>query len=647
MLYYRVFVNEASYKSNEPLIYAGVRKLKAGAVVLVPLKNKLVCGFIESQTSRPGFKTKAIETIFDLPALPVPIMHLAEWLLEYYPSSIGITAQQFVPRKLSLKHHILHNNTQSTPEALPLPELTTEQKNVLSQVRKPGTYLLHGETGSGKTRVYIEAARSTLSQNRSVLILTPEIGLTPQLANDFKAAFGDTSVVTTHSRLTEKERTQAWLHILSSPRPLIVIGPRSALFSPLANIGLIVMDESHEPTYKQDQLPHYQTVIVAGKLASLHNSMFVLGSATPSVSDYFMAEQKKRPILRMQKPARLVRQEGTPEIKIVDIKNRAVFTRNAHLSDPLLAAIEKSLAGHKQSLLFLNRRGTARTVLCERCGWQAMCSHCNLPLTYHGDSHLLRCHTCGIKEAVVSSCPVCENTDIVLRSIGTKAIVEEISGLFPQARVRRFDADNKKAERLEQQYAAVQAGEVDILVGTQVLAKGLDLPKLNTVGVIIADTGLYFPDYTAQERTYQLLRQAVGRIGRGHSDENIAIVQSYDPKNPIIQSAIRNDWASFYENELTERRKFTFPPFCFLLKLTCRRSSAASAEKASQKIVESLRSAKLRIAIDGPMPSFHELISGKHQWQLVVKSKDRKELLKVIELLPSGWSYDIDPLNLL
>jgi primosomal protein N' (replication factor Y) (superfamily II helicase) len=646
MFYYRVFVSDASYKSSEPLTYSYPTKLKPGAIILVPLKNKLVSGFISSQTNSPEFKTKPIDTVLDIPELPISTLELAEWLVGYYPSSIGIITQQFLVNKLLQKHHILNNDSERILPHKSSQTLTTEQKGVISHIKNPGAYILHGETGSGKTRVYIELAKKVLKQNRSAIILTPEIGLTPQLANTFKDVFGESSVVTTHSQLTEKERTQIWLRVLGTTSPLVIIGPRSALFSPIANVGLVVLDESHEPTYKQDQLPHYHAGMVAAKLASLHNAILILGSATPSIVDCYVAEHKSRPILRMRRLAQASNNQP-PTIDIVDIKNRSQFTRSTHLSDALLQAIEKSLHTHRQSLVFLNRRGTARTVLCEQCGWQALCPHCDLPFTYHGDVHMLRCHTCGFKQSAMSFCPVCKNTNIVLKSVGTKAIEDEIRAIFPSASVRRFDADNKKAERLDRQYAAVKAGDVDILVGTQVLAKGLDLPHLNTVGVALADTGLYFPDYTAQERTYQLLRQVIGRVARGHGGDNTVIVQTYDPANAVIKAAVQNSWRNFYDAELDQRRKFTFPPFCFLLKLSCRRSIAANAQSAAQKFTERLYDSGLRIVIDGPIPSFHERVGGKYQWQLIIKAKDRKELVKVVSLLPSGWSYDIDPLGLL
>jgi len=294
----------------------------------------------------------------------------------------------------------------------------------------------------------------------------------------------------------------------------------------------------------------------------------------------------------------------------------------------------------------LNRRGTARVVFCEQCGWQATCPHCDVPLIYHGDMHIIRCHSCDYKANAPSSCPECKNTNIVFRSIGTKAIADEVARLFPEATVLRFDADNKKAERIEHHYDAVRKGEVDIIIGTQTLAKGLDLPKLGLVGVINADTGLYFPDFSAQERTYQLLSQVAGRVGRGHRTSKV-VIQTYSPESAIIRAVLHKNWQQFYIAELHEREQFLFPPFCYLLKIACRRATNASAQRAAEKFAEDLARMKLHVIIEGPAPSFHEKIQNKYQWQIILKAKSRGALLNVIAKLPSNWTYDIDPLNLL
>ncbi|HSX36650.1 MAG TPA: primosomal protein N' [Patescibacteria group bacterium] len=665
MYFYELWVRSNRYHGSEPLTYYSKQQLPIGSLVSVPLQHQHVLAVVTQKVPKPVFKTKAIEHVYGLPPVPAKLLQLGEWLRAYYPAPLGIIAQQLVPAGLSdktpketakkaLNTKVVQKQQGSQP-------LTKQQLESLAAIKKPGTYLLHGITGSGKTRVYVELAAQVLKAGKSAVILTPEISLTSQLAAGFQRVFGN-DVVILHSQLSPAQRREVWQQILQASRPLVVIGPRSALFSPLANIGLIVLDESHEPAYKQEQAPHYQAGRVAAKLAQLHGATLVLGSATPSVSDYYLAEQKGKPILQLTELATQnggrgtgvgERKNGTrnPEpgtrIEVVDLKERSLLPRNPYLSQPLLNAIEAALLRKEQVLLYLNRRGTARIILCENCGWQAMCPHCDLPLTYHGDSHLLRCHVCNHHEPAPAACPVCKHPSIIFRAVGTKAVEDDVRRLFPGARVQRFDTDNLKAERFEQHYGAVHAGDVDILVGTQLLAKGLDLPRLSTLGIITADTSLAMPDFSANERTYQLLSQVLGRVGRGHI-AGTAIIQTYQPDHPAVRAAIDGNWREFYESELESRKLFNFPPFVYMLKLTVRRASIKAAEKAALDFAQLLQGRALKIEIDGPAPAFHEKFQNKYQWQLVLKAKDRSQLLEVIKLLPSsGWSYDIDPIDLL
>lgn len=643
MQFLEVLVSGVGYRGDEALTYSSERALAVGAVVRVPLRNARVLGIVSKQVGKPAFKVKSIlEAPADLPPMPQALIKLLLWMKDFYPSPFGIIAQQFLPKqfpKKAVEAVVIESRTPGE-----LPPLTTEQTAVLGSINGEGAHLLHGETGTGKTRVYIELAKRSITAGKSAVILTPEIGLTSQLSQDFRDIFGD-RVVVIHSQLTDAIRQRLWVALLKQAEPVIIIGPRSALFSPLRKIGLIVIDEAHETAYKQDQAPYYHASRIASKLAELHGAPIILGSATPLVGDYFMAEAKKRPILRMLETATRT-STNNKKISIIDLRDRTKFAKKSYLSDELIQATKEALARGEQTLLFLNRRGTARVVFCEACGWQATCPHCDLPLVYHGDSHSMRCHTCSHKATSPASCPDCHNASVVFKSIGTKAVVDEVTKIFPDARIMRFDTDNKKEERMEHHYPAIKKGEVDILIGTQTLVKGLDLPKLSLVGVIIADTSLYFPDFSAQERTYQLLSQVLGRVGRGHRDSR-AIIQTYAPDSALLKSILTKDWSTFYEKEIEERKTFMFPPFCYLLKLTCRRATIASTQKTAEAFAATLHGSGLRILIEGPAPSFHEKVQNKYQWQIVLKAKDRKELLKVIAMLPSGWSYDIDPMNLL
>ncbi len=644
MLYYHVWVRSNRYHGNEALTYASNAHLPQGTVVQVEMQRQLVFGMVMGPTTKPRFKTKSISRVFDLPPLPAHSLRLASWLHEYYPAPIGVISQQFLPSHISDRSLSAPRAQQfPAPSLSSLPPLTAAQATALDTLLTRNTYLLHGITGSGKTRLYIEIAARTIEKGKSVIVLTPEISLVTQLTNNFRQVFGE-RVIVLHSQQTPQERQKAWLQSLQATQPVVVIGPRSALFSPLKTLGLIVLDEAHETAYKQEQAPQYQTSRVAAYLASLTRSTLILGSATPSISDYYLAQQKKKPIITLTESP--LRNHTSSEITVIDRKDHQAFGNSPYLSQSLIDCLGQALDKGEQSLLYLNRRGTARLVMCENCGWQALCPHCDVLLTYHGDHHQLRCHSCSYRQKAPVSCPSCGHPNILFKTAGTKAIVDEVGRLFPTARIGRFDTDNLKAERFEKHYEAVRSGSLDIIVGTQLLAKGLDLPRLSTLGILLADTSLYVPDFSAQERTFQLLRQVLGRVGRGHIAGH-ALIQTYHPDHPVIQDAISGNYHAFYERELAERQQYLFPPFCYLLKITLRRASIAAAEAAAGKLKEAILTSGARVKVEGPAPSFYERLQGKYQWQLVIKAVHRPELIKVIRELPGNCSYDIDPLDLL
>jgi primosomal protein N' (replication factor Y) len=644
MYYYAVLVRSSRYHGKEALTYASETRLERGRIVRVELQKEVVPGVVTGPAEKPRFQTKPVSEVLDLPPLPAHLLKLAAWLPTYYPAPLGIITQQLVPAGFSGKQLASEKPTGfPAPDMAELPLLTGEQQAALAAMKDRDTYLLHGTTGSGKTRIYIEMADRAIAAGTSAIILTPEISLTSQLAARFREVFGG-RVIVMHSQQAPAERRKAWLDCLRATEPVIVVGPRSALFSPVARPGLIILDEAHETAYKQEQSPQYETGRVAAQLAAAARATLILGSATPSITDYYLAEQKHKPILRLTRLAR--KQEHDVQVSFVDRKDHSLFNRSPFLSQELIKAIERALAAKEQTLLYLNRRGTARLVMCENCGWQALCPHCDVPLTYHGDHHELRCHSCNHHEKAPSSCPACKHPNVMFKTAGTKAIVDEVKRLFPHARIGRFDTDNARAERFERQYEAVSRGDVDILVGTQLLAKGLDLPRLSTLGILLADTSLYMPDYTAEERTFQLISQVLGRIGRGHMAGR-AVIQTYHPEHPVLQAAVAGDYDRFYKAELTSREQFLFPPFCYLLKLTVRRASIDAARRAAEQLREELLDSGARVRIEGPAPSFYERFQSKYQWQLVIKARQRGELLGIIDRLPSGWSYDIDPADLL
>jgi primosomal protein N' (replication factor Y) len=645
MYHYFVWVRSNRYHGQDPLTYSSSKQLSVGTIVQVELQKEVVLGVIIAITTKPRFQTKAILKTFELEPLPVHLIKTAAWLQSYYPSSIGVLSQQLLPAQLNDNLLTTEEVTSfEPPEMSQLPPLTPDQTRALAEMQDRNSYILHGATGSGKTRVYIELVAESIRNGKSAIVLTPEISLITQLATSFQDVFKN-RVIVLHSQQTPKERQQAWLLCLRSQEPVVMIGPRSALFSPVRNLGIIILDESHESAYKQEQSPQYQTGRVAAYMASIARTTLILGSATPSISDYYIAEQKNKPIIRLSELAHQTPQKKST-ISIVDRKDLSLFSRSPYLSNSLIDAIQNAVSKNEQTLLYLNRRGTARLVMCENCGWQAVCPHCDLPLTYHGDQHLLRCHSCDYHEKSPASCPICNHPSILFKTAGTKAIVDEVKRLFPDAKIARFDTDNLKADRFERHYDSVKAGDVDIIIGTQLLAKGLDLPKLSTLGILLADTSLYLPDYSAEERTFQLVSQVLGRVGRGHV-AGVAIIQTYHPSHPILLDAINGNYKEFYNRELIERKRFMFPPYCYLLKITVRRARLSSAESAAQDIKNTIELSGASVRVEGPAPAFYERFQNKYQWQLVIKSKDRKQLLNIIQQLPQNCSYDIDPNDLL
>lgn len=648
MFYFEVAIADKRYHSDAPLTYSYDQKLKLRSVVTVPLQRWFISGFVTKEVSKPKFAVKPIKSVMSQTPLPAHNLALAEWIADYYICSLGEALRQFAPTKPAIRRTDGVHQTFSESPAIQLDfvsPLTADQLQAKKAIKagRSTTYLLHGETGSGKTRVYLELAQAVLERGQSVILLTPEIALTTQLAAAVEQHLPHPSYIL-HSHLTDAERKKIWLAILESKEPVVVIGPRSALFTPIKDVGLIVLDEAHEPAYKQDQTPRYQTSRVASQLGHITGAKVVLGTATPLVTDYYLAEQHGS-IVRMKKPA-IGTSKVFAETKLVDIKERSNFSVYHHLSNQLIDEIKTTLSAKKQIMIYHNRRGTARLVVCANCSWHLLCPNCDIPLIYHGDEHNVRCHTCGFTAVPPLICPSCHQPELTYRTIGTKALTDRIAKLFPEARVARFDSDNPAGERVHEMYQKLKNGEIDILVGTQLLAKGFDLPKLALVGIISAETSLSLPDFTSEERTFQLLYQVSGRVGRGHTAGKV-IIQSYDPKGVIIQTAAKKNWSLFYKHVLSQRQMFRFPPYSYLAQFTCKRASAASAEEAGNKLRQLLLAQKFPVEIIGPAPAFYGRRGGYHYWQLVLKSKDRRYLVELAKQVPANWSIDLDPINLL
>ncbi len=652
MYYYDILVADISYKGTALLTYSYEQLLQPRQLVGLRLRNKLTTGIVIAKTVKPnGVKIKPLDSVIAQEQLPAWYIPLVEWMSKYYPASPSEVANAAVPSSLRTykptdkKADALQPVTlDKLPDRIQ-PSLTTLQQSAFESIQKAkqNSVLLHGITGSGKTRLYIELIQETLATGKSAFVLTPEISLTPQLQKNIQEHFGN-RVYVTHSGLSSAKRRDLWLRVLKQTEPIVVIGPRSALFTPVMKVGAIIIDEAHDLSYKQDQVPHYHTSRVAAMLAKQTGAKLILGTATPSVVDYFTFSSKNLPIVTLDKKA--LKQTHTTSKEIIRIDDRSLFTTSSWISDPVIASIKTAIHRGEQSLIYLNRRGTARLVVCQACDWQAACPVCDMNYVYHGDSHTLRCHTCGTNRKAYTSCPECSSNDIILRSAGTKMIQEELGRLLPDARIARFDTDNNPEESMEHMYRQLHEGIVDVAIGTQTIGKGLDLPKLRMVAILQADSSLSLPDYVAEEELFQHIHQLIGRIGRGHRAGQ-AYIQTRQPDHPVIASAISGNYTEFYEAELDKRRQHLFPPYAHLLKVQV----DYSTRDGSRKLLENVKNTTLKkhpnVIILGPAPAYKEKVGSSFRWQLIIKAKQREILVDIARNLPQKCRFDIDPSRML
>lgn len=665
-MFYEVIPGRGVGRLKTALTYSFDDSLSLGSIVEIPIGRNRVPGIVVKKVAQPDFQTKPISRILYSKPLPSHLIKTAQWLALYYQAPLSVTMGMMMPIGVLKKRRKTGVNSAKTEQQgikteqteqkraqvgkteqlakLPFIELNQAQKMALEALKKApeATKLLFGVTGSGKTNIYLEMALNALKRQKSVVLLVPEIALTGQLVRVFQEVFGDT-ITMIHSKQTEVERQRIFDSLLLTDSPRIVVGPRSALFAPLHNLGLIIIDEEHESTYYQENAPRYSAIRAASFMAKTLECDLILGSATPTVSDYYLAEKKGSLVTLLEKAKTSARK---PDIKVIDFKNRDNFTKNRYFSNDLLTSIADNLENKRQTLIFHNRRGSSPLTICDNCGEELLCPNCYLPLTLHADKYELVCHTCGFYENVPVCCPKCKSPGLIHKGFGTKLLESELSRLFPKARIRRFDADNKKGEGLEAVYSEVKEGGVDILVGTQTLAKGLDLPKLATVGVVQADAGLSLPDFAAEERVFQLLTQVIGRVGRGHIDKAEVIIQTFRPEHPVLNYAIDEDYANFSKYLLKKRYMSHFPPFKHIMRLDITLKTEALVLKKVRDLYAELSSDK-NLLVSPPMPAFHERTSRGFTWQIVVRATSRKALIEVAKGIDKNFRVTLDPPSLL
>ncbi|MEK8034394.1 primosomal protein N' [Ideonella sp. DXS29W] len=696
----RVAVDTPAHSGlGDTLDYESEQPLAPGTLVRVPLGRRDVPGIVwpAEDTAGPDaptdgasaedFALKPVaEALASLPPLPPAWCQLVEFTARYYQRSVGEVALSVLPpelRKLDdagLAKRMRLQDKRATKaadgrlasaaaSAPALPDLTPEQATVLAAMEgaPPACHLLHGVTGSGKTEVYLRLAEAALAAGRQALVLVPEINLTPQLEARFVARFPGRRLVSLHSALTPAQRLAHWLAAHRGQADL-VLGTRLAIFCPLPRLGLIVVDEEHDPSYKQQDGARYSARDLAVYRGKLEGATVLLGSATPSLETWHHAQTGRYPRLTM---AERVGQGPLPSVHVIDMSQQprpAPGEPPVALAPALKAAIEARVARGEQSLLFLNRRGFAPVLHCTACGWKSDCPHCSAWRVFHKLDRTLRCHHCAFTERVPRACPECGNLDIQPVGRGTEKLEEQVGELLPGARVARIDADTTRLKgSLEQQLAAVHAGDVDVLVGTQMVTKGHDFRRVTLVAAVDPDGALFTADFRAPERLFATLMQAAGRAGRAAevAQRSEMWVQTYNPAHPLFAALKAHDYARFAASQLQEREMAGLPPFAHLALLRAEARDADVAEGFLRAAREQARTwadelgVGEQISLYAPVPPHVARVAGYERRQMLVESALRGPLQRLLAQwvhgLPSlrsqhkgvvRWAIDVDPLTI-
>jgi len=586
---------------------------------------------------------------------PIPVAEVRKHL-NYSPAAIKaleshhlVSVERLRVRRDPLAHLSL------TPS--PPPVLTSSQQaawesiedvivNGAGQPDRPPVFLLFGVTGSGKTEIYLRAFAQVTAAGKRGICLIPEIALTQQTVERFANRFSG-RVAVLHSGLSLGEQFDEWQWIREGKCD-VIIGPRSALFAPLPDLGLIIIDEEHEWTYKQeDKSPRYHARDVAIELAHLSGAVVILGSATPDIGSFHKAQQGEYQLVELKERITPRGYSPLPEVTVVDLREELKAGNTSLFSRSLLAAMKGALVQGEQIILFLNRRGTATFVRCRSCGFVFRCPRCSVALTYHSVERKLICHRCRYSVPVPQSCSRCSRHNLRFLGIGTQRIEDEVKHFFPEARLLRWDRDVITGRYAHEELLKnFRDHKADVLIGTQMIAKGLDLPQVTLAGVINADTGLNFPDFRSGERTFQLLCQVAGRAGRGLKAGKV-IIQTYSPDNYIIEAAAKHDYFGFYYKEMDYRRRYNYPPFSQLVRLVYSHTDERLCHREAERVYRLIADSRELTAdsIIGPVPAFAFRARGRYRWQLFLRGPDSSRILSQLTL-PRGWTIDVDPVGM-
>lgn len=662
-----------------------------GSRVLAPFGKKTLVGYVVGRTSEPPpFATKPILQCLDPePFLDEQLLELGRWLADRYLCSLGDALACIAPTVLAAPKrqaagsppggHKGRPYRMGDPSGRPPLTLTPEQRRALepllaaADAHRFEPFLLRGITDSGKTEIYFRTIDHVLEQGRQALFLLPEIALTPLFIARLRERYGVEHVGLWHSGVSAGERYRTWRGVRKGDIR-VLLGARSAVFAPFPNLGVIVLDEEHEPSYKQEERPRYHARDVALKRAELSKALLIMGTATPSLESYWKALNGHYRLLEMTSR---VEERKLPPVELIDMRppskekpagegdlkpRRAARTvsRYSAFSEALKLAMEMRLAKRQQIMLFVNRRGYTPFLRCQKCGWVARCQRCSMTLSLHlgnpgGDlvsNRYMQCHACVRKEPVPTQCPACRSIKLHQYGIGTQKVEEEIRALFPFAITARLDRDiAAKRHVYEKVYDDFSAGKVDILVGTQMIAKGFDFPNVTLVGVVDADSALYLPDFRAAERTFDLITQVAGRTGRGPSGGRV-VVQTHHPEHYALQTAAAHDYLKFYDVELVDRERLKYPPFCRLVNVLLRTTKEPSAQQAADLLYEKLVDLNAHIDILGPAPAPYSRLNNQFRYQILLKGDDAElglvlKFLKSYKPAKAYMSIDVDPIDLL
>ena len=639
-------------------------KVEIGKRVWVPFGPRRLVGYITGLVDKPEVEgIREILSVIDEegPVIDAELLALTKWIAGYYHSSWGEAIEAALPGPLKKgkiktkpRHPLVEEEYEPTGNFKPTHEQDAALRSIRESISKGDNdvYLLHGITGSGKTEVYMQSIESALKLGRSAIVLVPEISLTPQAIERFKSRFGSV-VAVLHSRLLESERFLEWKKLRDGTAN-IAVGARSAIFAPVKNLGLIVIDEEHETSYKQDDAPRYNARDVAIERAKIAGAAVILGSATPSIESFQKAASGEYKLLKITER---IEKRALPKVDIIDMRQELIDSREPKIfSRALEHAISQVLNRHGQVMLFMNRRGFSTFINCKKCGYVVTCKYCNVSMTYHFDTKKLNCHYCNYQTDPPEKCPKCKGGDIRYFGIGTQKIESEAARLFPAARIARMDTDaTAKRGSHRQILTEFKKHKIDILIGTQMIAKGHDFPRVTLVGVVSADTALNLPDFRAGERTFNLLTQVAGRAGRG-SEPGRVIVQTFSPNHYAIEKSIEHDYVGFFNEEIEFRKELNYPPFTHIVEIKLRGRKEERVIKAAQDLaaVLNLFIAGKPVEMVGPAPEFISKIKGQFRWNLLLKGEDPRIICGFIDKAldnlkgKSGLiiSVDVDPMGL-